>query len=54
MKIEITFTVKDVERIIAEHCRKQFKIDPHNVSIRATERCESYISTVEGEYREND
>lgn len=50
MKIEIAFTIKDVERILAEHCRKQFKIDPHSVEILLTEVCEKYSAKVEGEY----
>lgn len=51
MKIEIIFTINDIERILAEHCRKQFKIDPHNVNILCTEVCEQYTAKVEGEYQ---
>ncbi len=54
MKIVIEFTIQDLERILAEHCRKQFKIDPHNVSITKTAQCEKYDATVEGEYQSND
>ncbi len=51
MKIEIAFTLKDIERILAEHCRKQFKIDPHSVRIEKTAVCEEYLAKVEGEYQ---
>lgn len=33
MQIKIKFTLEDIRNILAEHCRKQFKIDPVNVAL---------------------
>ena len=49
MKIQIVFTEKDIERVLAEHCRNQFKIDPCNVELRQTE-ADVFVVKVEGEY----
>lgn len=53
MKIVIDFTIKDVERILAEHCRRQFKIDPRSVSLESAEPGGEmiYFAKVEGEYQ---
>lgn len=53
MKIEITFTINDLRKILAEHCRKQFKVDPKNVDIESAEPGGNiiYIGRVEGDYR---
>jgi len=51
MKIEITFTKEDLRRLLAEHCRKQFKIDPKNVDILLAPSVDEYIGRVEGEYQ---
>lgn len=51
MKIEITFTKEDLRRLLAEHCRKQFKVDPKNVDITLSPSINEYIGKVEGEYR---
>ena len=50
MKITIIFTEKDVERILAEHCRKKFGIDPHNVEIKQVEP-DVFTGRVEGDYQ---
>ena len=51
MKVEIIFTKKDVERLIAEHCRSQFKIDPKNVDILLQPSVDEYTAKVEGDYQ---
>ena len=51
MKIEIYLTKKDMEELIAEHCRKQFKVDPKNVEILLSPFEGKYVGKVEGEYR---
>ena len=51
MKIEITFTKEDLRRLLAEHCRKQFKIDPKIVDILLSPTVDDYIGKVEGDYR---
>lgn len=51
MKIEILFTKRDLERIFAEHCRKQFKIDPKNVEILLEPVIGEYLARVQGDYR---
>ena len=50
MQINRVFTEKDLERILAEHCRKQFGIDPHNVEIKRTE-ADVFVGKVGGEYQ---
>jgi len=54
MKIEIQFTIEDLDRILAEHCRKQFKVDPENVDILLTPTVNEYVGKVEGNYRPED
>jgi len=51
MKILITFTKEDLIRLLAEHCRKQFKVDPKNVDIELLPSVHEYIGKVEGEYQ---
>ena len=51
MKIEILFTRKDVERVMAEHCRKQFKIDPTSVDVSLQPSVDEYVASVEGDYQ---
>jgi len=49
MNIEIIFTERDIERLLAEHCRKQFHINPKNVSIKQIE-ADVFEGQVGGEY----
>ena len=51
MDIEITFTKKDLRRLLAEHCRKQFKINPKNVDIQLSPSVDEYVGKVEGDYQ---
>jgi len=53
MKIEITFSLEDLRKILAEHCRKQFKVEPKNLDIESAEPGgeKQYFARVEGEYR---
>jgi len=53
MKIEITFSKEDVRTIIAEHCRKQFRIDPKNLALLSdfAEDEEQCFAKIEGDYR---
>jgi len=52
MKIEIKFTLEDLRTVLAEHCRKQFKVDPRNVDLppELLDKKE-FWAKVEGEYR---
>lgn len=49
MNIKIIFTENDIRRILAEHCRNQFKVDPRNVEIKQIE-ADVFAATVDGEY----
>ena len=51
MKIEIIFTRNDVIRLLAEHCRKQFKVDPKNVDVLLSPCEGEYVGKVEGDYQ---
>ena len=53
MKITICFEEKDVRRVLAEHCHKQFQqfqVDVHNVEISQPE-AETFVARIEGEYQ---
>lgn len=51
MNIQITFTKEDLRRLLAEYCRKQFKIDPKSVDIQLSPSVDEYFGIVKGEYQ---
>ena len=51
MKIELYFTKEDLRRILAEHCRKQFNIEPKNVDIFLSPCVGEDVGKVEGDYQ---
>ena len=51
MKIKINFTIEELRSLLAEHCRKQFKVEPKYVDILLNPRFGEYAAEVEGDYR---
>lgn len=51
MRIEITFTSEDLREILAEHCKKQFDIDPEIVDLPPEFNKKEYLAKVMGKYR---